>query len=525
MDENAFQNRGKREEKDRVGRILDGMKTNAEVLSRLAAGLDSPFLSVPERCVMDVEEKEDSFLDLLKQDARTGEAQRIEELEQILGDRDREIVFLRRLVTEKDAEIHARMEERRGEEECVWSVRQVGGLRRGAERVRREVASLGEGVLLLEKVCAAEEHLLLSLHKKQEERTRRLFLEVLDLKGRIRVLCRVKPCPAPLSLAMDDTTLSLRGEKAERTSTFSFSRVFSPSSTQAAVFEEVEDLVVSVLSGYNACIMAYGPTGSGKTHTMEGTREAGGILPRSIETVWGEMRKMERRGWAFSVDVWMVEIYNEEVVDLLGAKGEGPGKTKISIVHDQGETRLEGARKVKVSTKEDVALLLQRGSERRRTGETLCNERSSRSHLVFSLRVEGKREGELCEKVKGELTLVDLAGSERLKLSHAEGERLRETANINKSLSSLGDVISAVLREERHVPYRNSKLTYLLKNKLGGGNSRTAIVVNVDSREESAGETLCTLRFAEKLQSCSIGRAKSNRIVESEAFISSRPQQ
>ena len=163
---------------------------------------------------------------------------------------------------------------------------------------------------------------------------------------------------------------------------------------------------------------------------------------------------------------------------------------------------------------DEVYTILKKASENRAVASTLCNEHSSRSHSVFTIRIAGKN-SITQESLDGTLNLIDLAGSERLSSSGSTGDRLKETQAINKSLSALGDVITALANKDSHIPYRNSKLTYLLQNSLGnydnlilGGNSKTLMFVNISPLTQNLSETLCSLRFASKVNSCRIGAAK-----------------
>lgn len=207
------------------------------------------------------------------------------------------------------------------------------------------------------------------------------------------------------------------------------------------------------MDGYNVCILAYGQTGSGKTYTMEGNFEdfsARGIIPRSVEFIFEQVGNIRKYGWDFKLYVNFREVYLEQVRDLL----------KNEVVGDNDLTLVE------VEKPRDLYNLLRKAHENRKIAETFCNEHSSRSHLIFHLRIKGWNNS-LRKETEGSLNLVDLAGSERLSQSKAEGERLKETKSINLSLTTLGDVITAIANKVNHVPYRNSKLTYLLQNFLG----------------------------------------------------------
>ena len=184
---------------------------------------------------------------------------------------------------------------------------------------------------------------------------------------------------------------------------------------------------------------------------------------------------------------------------------------KLEIRHLPNSTRtiVTDLTVVPVESPEAVLSLLKRAGHNRAVAETLCNDRSSRSHSVFMLKIAGTNPA-TGESIEGLLNLIDLAGSERLSQSGSTGDRLKETQAINKSLSSLGDVISSLANKDSHVPYRNSKLTYLLQHSLGG-NSKTLMFVNVSPALNNFNETLCSLRFATKVNSCQIGTARRNQ--------------
>lgn len=375
---------------------------------------------------------------------------------------------------------------------------------------------------------------------------KKLHNEVQELKGNIRVFCRVRPLlghddgsendPAcryvygsdnltktdsieVLQTITDPGTLLGSEKPATKSNLFSFDKVFPPPTPQEQVFEEISQLVQSVLDGYRVCIFAYGQTGSGKTYTMEGPPiskhgslmlddpVAMGMIPRAVVQIFRASQDLGKKGWVFAIEASFLEIYNETLRDLLASPAENASK-KLEIRHipNTSKTVVQDLNIVPVNSSEQVVHLLKKASENRTIGETQCNERSSRSHSVFMLQVRGENRI-TSEKCEGHLNLVDLAGSERLSQSGSTGDRLKETQAINKSLSSLGDVIMALANKEAHIPYRNSKLTYLLQNSLGG-NSKTLMFVNVSPAPKHMGETLCSLRFAAKVNSCQIGTAK-----------------
>ncbi|EGO20872.1 hypothetical protein SERLADRAFT_363546 [Serpula lacrymans var. lacrymans S7.9] len=345
---------------------------------------------------------------------------------------------------------------------------------------------------------------------------RKLHNMVQELKGNIRVFCRVRPLSgdsaADISypdrrdhkeIVLYSSSSSAMGQERKEVYNFNFDRVFEPESTQADVFEEISQLAQSCTDGYNVCIFAYGQTGSGKSHTMEGgsTNTTSGMIPRAVEQVFRVTEELKTKGWEYTMEGQFLEIYNEAINDLLG-KGEFD-KKKHEIKHDKNGTRVTDTNVVSLRSPNEVRSILALANSRRTVAATLMNERSSRSHSVFTLRISGSNQhtGEQCE---GCLNLVDLAGSERLNSSGAAGdkERLKETQSINKSLSALGDVIAALGEKgekgEKHIPYRNSKLTYLLQNSLSG-NSKTLMILNLSPLAAHLNESLTSLRFATKV--------------------------
>ncbi|KAL5374403.1 hypothetical protein PMIN02_012253 [Paraphaeosphaeria minitans] len=359
---------------------------------------------------------------------------------------------------------------------------------------------------------------------RQEETLRRkLHNQVQELKGNIRVMCRVRPAhdsetdPAKIGFPDADTDskevavqgpekISAMGTNITQTYSYTFDRVFSPGSQNAEVFEEISQLVQSALDGYNVCIFCYGQTGSGKTFTMS---SADGMIPRATAQIYAEATRLQEKGWQYKMEGSFVEVYNETYNDLLG-RSEDLDKKKIEVRHDPAkkQTTLENAVSVALDGPHRVEEILQRADKNRTVAATKANMRSSRSHSVFILKLVGEN-SVTGERSEGTLNLVDLAGSERLDHSKAEGARLKETQNINKSLSCLGDVINALgsSKENSHIPYRNSRLTYLLQYSLGG-NSKTLMFVMASPLQAHLQETITSLKFATKVHNTHIGTAK-----------------
>ena len=311
---------------------------------------------------------------------------------------------------------------------------------------------------------------------KEETLRRILFNQVQELKGNIRVMCRVRPIfnesaegeAAKLTfpdIETESKELEILGKEEKsslgtvtrKSHSFSFDRVFGPESQNQEVFEEISQLVQSALDGYNVCIFCYGQTGSGKTHTMS---SEDGMIPRATHQIYETATNLQEKGWAYAMEGSFIEVYNEEIHDLLGSSKDFD-KKKHEIKHDEQkkQTSVTGLKTVTLDSPNTVESILKHAAANRSVAATKSNERSSRSHSVFILKLVGRNSitGETSE---GTLNLVDLAGSERLKQSGAEGDRMKETQNINKSLSCLGDVIGALGqgREGAHIPYRNSKV-------------------------------------------------------------------
>ena len=360
------------------------------------------------------------------------------------------------------------------------------------------------------------------LHRGETAR-RKLHNDLQELKGNIRVFCRVRPLlpgeqgglvkvpgganlGEPEDIIIEQSQEGATGTVSMRQYPFLFDKVFGESAGQEQVFEEISQLVQSALDGFRVSIFAYGQTGSGKTFTMEGTREHAGMIPRAVHQIFDHARMLVERGWQFAFEVSFVEIYNESIRDLLSQHPDSGSSHEIR--HQNGKTVISDVSVFQVSEESDVMQYLNLAGKNRAVGETLCNGRSSRSHSIFIMRITGNNTV-TGEAIEGILNLVDLAGSERLSNSGSTGERLKETQAINKSLSALGDVIAAIAAKEQHIPYRNSKLTYLLQNSLGG-NCKTLMFVNVSPSTASIPETLCSLRFATKVNSCQIGQARKN---------------
>ncbi|KAJ6363449.1 hypothetical protein OIU78_003593 [Salix suchowensis] len=394
----------------------------------------------------------------------------------------------------------------------------------------------------------------LGYHRVLKE-NRKLYNMVQDLKGNIRVYCRIRPAFGDVTSNVfdyigDDGSLvildPLKPHKDGK-KVFQFNRVFGPTATQDEVFMDTQPLIRSVMDGYNVCIFAYGQTGSGKTYTMSGpsgrsTKDMG-INYLALSDLF-QMSNERKDIVNYNIQVQMVEIYNEQVRDLLAEDSTATkyplnyyyylkiikiAQNKLfhtnhayvtsfvfltmhkleirSCTGDDGLS-LPDAKMHSVKSTADVLNLMKLGEVNRVVSSTAINNRSSRSHSILTVHVHGK-------DVSGStlhscLHLVDLAGSERVDKSEVTGDRLKEAQYINKSLSCLGDVITALAQKNSHIPYRNSKLTLLLQDSLGG-HAKTLMFAHLSPEGDSFGETISTLKFAQRVSTIELGAVRANK--------------
>ncbi|XP_041020944.1 kinesin-like protein KIN-14I isoform X1 [Juglans microcarpa x Juglans regia] len=359
-------------------------------------------------------------------------------------------------------------------------------------------------------------HAASGFHRVLEE-NRKLYNQVQDLKGSIRVYCRVRPFLSGQSnhfsivdYTEDEIITISTPLKHGKGRSFSFNKVFGPSATQAEVFSDMQPLIRSVLDGFNVCIFAYGQTGSGKTYTMTGPREltdkSQGVNYRALSDLF-HLAKQREETFCYDVSVQMIEIYNEQVRDLLIT--DGTNKRLEIRNNSHNGLNVPDANLMPVSSTSDVIDLMNLGQRNRAVGATALNDRSSRSHSCLTVHVQGRdlTSGTI---LRGCMHLVDLAGSERVNKSEVTGDRLKEAQHINRSLSALGDVISSLAQKNPHVPYRNSKLTQLLQDSLGG-QAKTLMFVHISPEPDALGETISTLKFAERVATVELGAARVNK--------------
>eukprot|EP00946_MAST-07B_sp_MAST-7B-sp1_P000945 g945.t1 len=343
------------------------------------------------------------------------------------------------------------------------------------------------------EVQAVHEHekLLADDLEKEAKQRKKLHNQIEDMKGAIRVFCRIRPlsgselargniditeymtdrCSIELFPPVDDPSNPGQKKKGphDRAKKYTFDAVFSPVDGQEAVFEDVSHVVQSAVDGYNVCIFAYGQTGSGKTWTMSGNGANPGVQPRLVDL--------------------LKTVPGAEQVGKLDRKGQ------LAVRKDaHGRVQVGGVSMCTAKTRSELGNILASGQAKRHVSATKMNSESSRSHLVSTIIIEATdRKTKLT--TTGKLTLVDLAGSESQKKTGASGDTLKEAMAINKSLSALGNVISALTKGDGHVPYRNSKLTELLQDGLGG-NAKTLLFVNASPADYNFTETCGSFEFA-----------------------------
>ena len=368
---------------------------------------------------------------------------------------------------------------------------------------------------------------------KGEQMRRQMHNDIQELRGNIRVFVRTRPFlpgdkqtdESPIDVTPDGESLTIIDRRSGSPLDFNFDKVFPPSAGQEVVFDEVSDFIQSALDGYHVCLFSYGQTGSGKTHTMQGCGNGPmrGIIPRSVSKVLDQARAMNKQKWNFTLSASFLEIYNENLKDLLtsmqpsnenSTRKNNNNTKKLSIKRNrEGKSFVDGLTQIPIDVgdshlgMQQLEALMGVASRSRSVASTKMNSQSSRSHSVFMLHLNGYNE-DSGAIVNGNLNLCDLAGSERLDRSGAgaDAQRLKETQSINKSLSCLGDVFNALATGASHVPYRNSKLTYLLQDCLSG-DGKALMFVNLSPTTASCGESVCSLRFAKRVNQVELGKA------------------
>ncbi|KAL8273192.1 hypothetical protein Esti_002950 [Eimeria stiedai] len=364
-------------------------------------------------------------------------------------------------------------------------------------------------------------------YQAEKKLRKKYYNEIEDMKGKIRVFCRVRPfakyemekgCKECVSVVDE---YSVKGEKE-----FTYDRVFGGTCTQEEVYEDTERLIQSVVDGFNVCIFAYGQTGSGKTFTIQGNANYPGIAPRAINGLFALLDALDPQKYKFEANCYIATSAMREIgylgcgikksqsrrsnrtglclssalVDLLAPPEVKKHPPSLEIKKDSyGIVTIQGITMKKVTSADALGKIFEFGLGARHVSGTAMNAESSRSHLIFAVVV--RIEDFLAEKVtSGKLSLIDLAGSERVSKSGVTKERLIEAKEINKSLTALGDVISALSSAgETFIPYRNHKLTQVMSDSLGG-TAKTLMFVNISPADYNVDETVTSLMYASRVK-------------------------
>ncbi|KAI0118969.1 kinesin-domain-containing protein [Daldinia grandis] len=361
---------------------------------------------------------------------------------------------------------------------------------------------------------------------KEEERRHRLFEQVQELKGNIRVMCRIKP-PADKSSdvlikfnprvseldedKIDGLTIPTEREDfrmpgkmiAGEPKDFNFERVFDDNCTNKDVFDEISQLVQSVMDGKKVCIFCYGQTGSGKTYTM--SRKGDGIIPRTQDMIFSEVDRLKVLGWEYTVEGSYLEVYQDKLYDLLASRSAKVEPLTVDPISE--ELNIKGHSFTLLKEEKDLDEMVKTADNNRHTAATAMNDRSSRSHSILVLKIRGikkNEDGKIIKTRKGTLNLIDLAGSESP--DKARGEQIyREGVEINSSLSYLRTVLSRLGQGKTEgVDFRSYTLTQLLRPSLGKG-CRTLMFVMVSPLKENENETIRSLDFAKDAQKVKMG--------------------
>jgi Pyruvate/2-oxoacid:ferredoxin oxidoreductase delta subunit len=355
-------------------------------------------------------------------------------------------------------------------------------------------------------------------YKEEVKKRKKLHNQIEDIKGKVRVFARARPMSKDeikkkckfITTFPDEMSIQVQTRNGLKA--YNFDSCFGPDSTQEEVFEQSCPLIQSAVDGFNVCMFAYGQTGSGKTYTIQGDAKNPGLTPRIFEELFIILDSMDN--YDIDLTCYMVELYLENLKDLLRPKKQAEVPLDIKK-NAHGMVLVEGAHEVPIESLQQANKIFEYGLDNRKTAATNMNATSSRSHLVFSIVINSTNK-QTGQKTVGKLSLVDLAGSERVSKTGAAKERLQEALAINKSLSALGNVISALGdSKKKHIPYRDNKLTMLMEDSLGG-NAKTLMFVNVSPADYNADETNTSLGYAKRVKNIKNFAVKNTKSKQSD---------
>ncbi|KAJ4713994.1 Kinesin-like calmodulin-binding protein [Melia azedarach] len=464
---------------------LQAEKENANKLLNEKALLEQKVSRLEKKKAEEIEILEKSF----EQERKNLKLQ-VCDLERKLAEATQDLATLQSTVASRNADLAAL-------DSNLKELEELRELKEDIDRKNEQTAA----ILKMQGAQLAE---LEVLYKEEQVMRKRYFNTIEDMKGKIRVYCRLRPLnekeiaekEKKVLISVDEFTVE-HPWKDDKAKQHIYDRVFDGHTTQEDIFDDTRYLVQSAVDGYNVCIFAYGQTGSGKTFTIFGSEDNLGITPRAITELFRILKK-DNNKYSFSLKAYMVELYQDSLVDLLLPRNAK--RLKLDIKKDsKGMVMVENVTVIQVSTFEELKSIIERGSDQRHTSGTQMNVESSRSHLILSIVIESTNL-QTQSVARGKLSFVDLAGSERVKKSGSAGNQLKEAQSINKSLSALGDVIGALSSGSQHIPYRNHKLTMLMSDSLGG-NAKTLMFVNVSPAESNLDETYNSLMYASRVRS------------------------
>eukprot|EP00039_Didymoeca_costata_P008177 m.108800 g.108800 ORF g.108800 m.108800 type:complete len:814 (+) comp13980_c0_seq2:409-2850(+) len=462
---------------------------------------------------------------------KTNAADQLKELSKELATTGAQVSRLRSEVREKATEIErlsnqlqsANMESeelKKMKAECGRLNQNIEDTEKERLRDKKEMETLKQKITDLETATAAGSQEYKNLEKSRNElaemyakeviKRRKLHNTLVEIQGNVRVHCRVRPSltnsstaedTAPALQVIDDWVVESIQQSPSRQ--FEFDRVYNPSSTSEDIFAEVCGMVSSFVDGYNVCIVAYGQTGSGKTHTMlgpstdKGIEVMNGVIPQAMTEVFRLINEQTKVA-SFKVTASVLEVYNDYVRDLLSPK---PWQ-KHEVYEASGVVSVPSAEQVEISNVEDLLGLVKRGMDSRVERQTDMNSHSSRSHLIVTVCCT-RTPHHSGKKTASRIHLVDLAGSENAKLASTSDDGLQESKAINRSLAAFCDVMTALGHNSAgHIPYRNSKLTHMLKDSIGGDAKMLMIACVSPISKYFPSDTYCIIKhcFADVLQ-------------------------